>query len=316
MSLHLRPYCTSEKEQFFAMPPEEDKIRGCIGHLRMDFGRSGIEFWSTWWPRGPEDMNSPAFKKDLNSVVDELRKTVLSDINGMRQFCRSNNGLMHIDGEAHHGFVIDSKDYRYCLRCIPRQGDYNAYLTCYDKRILSQYLALENPLSQYGDVWVCLCYDGEIQRTNQETGKTESCEGYFCEVHADPYYEYRIDCFYLAVGHEIPDLSDEAVDAGIRKALGLKQEKLPDLCFSTLPSTGELICIKRGESGYYQSGWNTDDPVRNKELADFNNRKLGVTDAQRLAMECGSMVGWDAPGTDPAFYNFTDQGTGGIRMEM
>ena len=31
----------------------------------MDFGRSGNEFWHTWWPRGPEELNSPAFKAEL-----------------------------------------------------------------------------------------------------------------------------------------------------------------------------------------------------------------------------------------------------------
>ncbi len=77
---------------------------------------------------------------------------------------------------------------------------------------------------------------------------------------------------------------------------------LPPLCFSTLPTTGELICIKRGESGYYPSDWSTSNPAANKELADFNNQKLGVTFAQRMAMECGSMHGWDVPGANPAAY--------------
>ena len=39
----------------------------------MDFGRSGNEFWHTWWPRGPEELNSPAFKAELQEVVDRLR---------------------------------------------------------------------------------------------------------------------------------------------------------------------------------------------------------------------------------------------------
>lgn len=77
---------------------------------------------------------------------------------------------------------------------------------------------------------------------------------------------------------------------------------LPALCFATLPSTGELICIKRGEIGYYPSSWSTDDKQRNKEIADYNNERLGVTVEQRLAMESGSMGGWDIPGADPANY--------------
>ncbi len=95
-------------------------------------------------------------------------------------------------------------------------------------------------------------------------------------------------------------------------------EGLPDLCFSTLASTGELICIKRGESGYYLSEWNTDDPAENKELAELNNQYLGVTDAQRQAMEVGSMVGWEVPGADPAAYEsaVTEQENNGVHLAL
>ncbi len=79
-------------------------------------------------------------------------------------------------------------------------------------------------------------------------------------------------------------------------------EGLPEMCFSTLLTTGDLICIKRGEAGYYPSDWGAGDKERNVELADELNEQLGVTMWQRKAMEVGSMCGLDVPGADPAKY--------------
>ena len=77
---------------------------------------------------------------------------------------------------------------------------------------------------------------------------------------------------------------------------------LPELCFSVLPGTGKLICIKRGESGYYPSDWETGNAEKNRETADYANEQLGITKEQELAMLHGSMVGWDTPGADPKTY--------------
>ena len=79
-------------------------------------------------------------------------------------------------------------------------------------------------------------------------------------------------------------------------------DSLPELCFSTLLTSGDLICIKRGEVGYFPSDWDTGDKEQNVELADQLNEQLGVTVWQRKAMEVGSMCGWDVPGADPAKY--------------
>ena len=58
----------------------------------MDFGRSGNEFWHTWWPRGPEELNSPVFKAELQEVVDTLRESVLKNRFAMERFCYARGG--------------------------------------------------------------------------------------------------------------------------------------------------------------------------------------------------------------------------------
>lgn len=76
-------------------------------------------------------------------------------------------------------------------------------------------------------------------------------------------------------------------------------EKLPELCFTLLPGSGQLICVKRGESGYYPSDWSTADAHENRRLADELNAEMGISPAQEQAMLIGSMCGWDVPGADP-----------------
>ena len=138
----IRPATSDESSLLYAQSPEKDTELGCIGHVRMDFGRGGREFWHTWHPRGPEDLNSPAFKAELTEVVNELRKSVLKDFSSMKAYCHSNGGQINGGWVQNHGFVVGTENYRYCLRCNPVQGDYQAYLTCYDKQ--AQTMSQEN----------------------------------------------------------------------------------------------------------------------------------------------------------------------------
>lgn len=78
--------------------------------------------------------------------------------------------------------------------------------------------------------------------------------------------------------------------------------ELPETCFSTLPGEGKLIILKRGEKGYYPSDWETGSEKENKLIADTHNRRCGLNPAQVMAMQVGSMFGFDVPGANPQSY--------------
>ena len=140
---HIRPARPDEAGLFYTPHPEEDKRLGTVGHVRMDFGRSGNEFWHTWWPRGPEELNSPVFKAELQEVVDTLRESVLKNRFAMERFCYARGGKISGGWTQNYGYIVETEHYRYCLRCNPSPGDYNAYLTFFDLDVQRQNMAQE-----------------------------------------------------------------------------------------------------------------------------------------------------------------------------
>lgn len=78
---------------------------------------------------------------------------------------------------------------------------------------------------------------------------------------------------------------------------------LPNLCYSTLPTSGDLIVIKLNEAGYYPCDYSTPDAEANRRMADELNLKIGISKAQEAAMIHGSMFGWHVPAADPGHYD-------------
>ena len=131
----IRPASPDEAGLFYAMPPEKDAEMGCIGHVRIDFGRGGDGFYHTWHPRGPEEWNTQDFKDELTEVVDELRENVLKNFSAMTGYCRDHGGEISGGWVQNYGYVVETDRYSYLLRCNPLKGDYQAYLTCFDRQI-------------------------------------------------------------------------------------------------------------------------------------------------------------------------------------
>lgn len=140
----IRPASHDEAGVFYAQTKEQDQKMGAIGHVRIDFGAGGKEFWHTWHPRGEESLNNAAFKEELGRVVDQLRDSVLKDLNSMSRFCCDHGGAIDGGWRQNYGYVVETDHYRYCLRCSPGQGDYHAYLTCFDLNIQRANLSKES----------------------------------------------------------------------------------------------------------------------------------------------------------------------------
>jgi hypothetical protein len=86
---------------------------------------------------------------------------------------------------------------------------------------------------------------------------------------------------------------------------------LPEWCWGVLPEDKSLIRIKVGQEGYFpldralteDSKKVFDKKLTTNDIADSLNADMGITKAQRRAMEWGSIFGWGHGASNPERYD-------------
>ena len=94
-------------------------------------------------------------------------------------------------------------------------------------------------------------------------------------------------------------------EAHQRADLGTENlKKLPALCYGLIARNDpgkRIVIIRAGERGYYQTDFDSASLslASAQVLVDRLNVRLGVTDAQQLAMAAGFAFGFNIPAADP-----------------
>ena len=302
MNLSIRPMEKDEQLYVYAQSGQIASQCGLIGYLRGDMGSSGDEFF-TGWDDVCKNLKTVEFVTEFDQVIKALRKDrslgkILENRDTLTKYCHSHPRSEISRDRGHYGFRADTKDFSYMMKLIPTVGDYNMYIYAYKRDWLDKHLAQ----AKKGIRFITPDYkelfripDGDKIRIlldgNQSRDRT-------CRYIDDTHLETNIG-FSRTIYH-ICEFAEHAQRAGA-KVIPLRSS-LPEECYATLPSTGELIRIRKGESGYYAEK-NADPSVAGEIVAEQRNMALGVSKAQAAAMLCGSLFGWETPSADPSNYD-------------
>ncbi len=300
----FRPATEQERMYTYAQSQEVQMKTGMIGYLRGDFGSSGGMFYSTWFDT-VKSRKTPDFKEEFDQVINAMRDDpeyhgILGGRSKMEAYCRTQpESAMKGNYTTEYAFRISTARYAYIMRLNPTRGDYNFYVTCYQRQWLDKHLeasakGIRFITSRYKDKF--RLKDGDKIRMLQPNGE-----------YVDRTVRF-IDEYHIEVGdgpwaniYHICEFAERMEECG-NKVIPLRSS-LPVQCQSILPSTGEIILIDRGENGYRSLHLPNKTPEENRQAVDDYNRKQGITRAQEAAMSAGSMFGWDVPAADPANYN-------------
>ena len=161
----------AEKEEIrlcFRLSGEAAERCGAIVYLRADFGRSGKEFYTTWFD-SQAHLKSSDFKYKFDELINSLR-----DDGQQPPFASRDNHLAFC--AAHPSmtcFKIATLDYSFYFRLNPHQGTYDIYCFAYDNRYLLPELAGQHALPNY--CFSIMPHSGEMIRIVRGEDGYHSC---------------------------------------------------------------------------------------------------------------------------------------------
>ena len=296
MDLDMRALTEKEDKYTFSNSMQISMQCGLIGHLRADMDSDGNGFFSSWEDYRKE-LKTNEFKDEFDKVINSLREEgdILYNRKSLAKYCYSSPQAKMNNEHDYYGVRIDTEKYAYLCRLNPNKGEYNLYCYCYiknwlDKHIRSAEKGIRFITPEYKEKF--RISDGEKIRITFSDGEVKDR---VCRYIDDSHVEVGDDLYHIC------EFAERMEQCGAT-FIPLRSD-LPEVCYSILPSTGDVIIIKHGESGYYRSEYSTEDKAFNREFANDRNANLGVSKAQVEAMLAGSMYGWDVPAADPKSYD-------------
>lgn len=296
MDLDMRALTEKEDKYTFSNSMQISMQCGLIGHLRADMDSDGNGFFSSWEDYRKE-LKTDEFKDEFDKVINSLREEgdILYNRKALAKYCYSSPQAKMNNEQDYYGVRVDTEKYAYLCRLNPNKGEYNLYCYCYikdwlDKHIRSAEKGIRFITPEYKEKF--RISDGEKIRITFSDGEVKDR---VCRYIDDSHVEVGDDLYHIC------EFAERMEQCGAT-FIPLRSD-LPEVCYSILPSTGDVIIIKHGESGYYRCEYSTEDKAFNREFANDRNANLGVTKAQAEAMKAGSMFGWDTPAADPKSYN-------------
>lgn len=296
MDLDMRALTEKEDKYTFSNSMQISMQCGLIGHLRADMDSDGNGFFSSWEDYRKE-LKTDEFKDEFDKVINSLREEgdILYNRKSLAKYCYSSPQAKMNNEQDYYGVRVDTQKYAYLCRLNPNKGEYNLYCYCYikdwlDKHIRSAEKGIRFITPEYKEKF--RISDGEKIRITFSDGEVKDR---VCRYIDDSHVEVGDDLYHIC------EFAERMEQCGAT-FIPLRSD-LPEVCYSILPSTGDVIIIKHGESGYYRCEYSTEDKAFNREFANDRYANLGVSKAQVEAMLAGSMYGWDVPAADSKSYD-------------